>query len=252
MSDAGRPVGSSGLSLHKSAEHRIGRVQEYLKQIVYGGNDGIVTTFSVVAGFAGFGAEGAATVGGIAVLLFGLANLFADGTAMGLGEYLSSVSERDVYRGARERELDEIRSDPQSETAEAVQIMSGRGVPPEDAHAIAEIMVRNPQFMADFMMQYEIGVADPSGNGAVVRGLVTFTSFVMFGMAPLVPYFLFEPVPATFRLSVAATFSALVALGLLRWRVTTQGLGRSVGETVLVGSTCAAVAYAVGWAFRVA
>ena len=71
---------------------RIGRLQEHLKQIVYGGNDGIVTTFSVVAGFAGYGAEGAATVGGIAVLLFGLANLFADGTAMGLGEYLSSVS----------------------------------------------------------------------------------------------------------------------------------------------------------------
>ena len=58
--------------------------------------------------------------------------------------------------------------------------------------------------------------------------------------------------PATFAVSVVATFAALVALGLLRWRVTTQTLARCVGETVLVGGICAAVAYAVGWAFRLA
>ena len=96
---------AAALARHMADEHKIGRLQEYLKQIVYGGNDGIVTTFSVVAGFAGFGSEGAATVGGVAVLLFGLANLFADGTAMGLGEFLSSLSERDVYRSERAREL---------------------------------------------------------------------------------------------------------------------------------------------------
>jgi len=106
--------------------------------------------------------------------------------------------------------------------------------------------------MADFMMQYEIGVADPGSGGAAVRGLVTFAAFVVFGLAPLVPYFLLEPVPSTFRISVGATFASLVALGLLRWRVTTQGLARCVGETVLVGGICAAVAYAVGWAFRAA
>jgi VIT1/CCC1 family predicted Fe2+/Mn2+ transporter len=241
---------AAALARHRADEHRIGRVQEYLKQIVYGGNDGIVTTFSVVAGFAGFGAEGAATVGGIAVLLFGLANLFADGTAMGLGEYLSSLSERDVYRGARARELREIGTNAGAETAEAVEMLSARGLAPADARAVADVMARNPEFMADFMMQYEIGLSDPSESGAAVRGLMTFAAFVVFGLAPLLPYFLLEPVPETFAVSVAATFAALVALGLLRWRVTTQTLGRCVGETVLVGGICAAVAYAVGWAFR--
>ena len=243
---------AAALARHKAVEHRVGRLQEHLKQIVYGGNDGIVTTFSVVAGFAGFGAEGAATVGGIAVLLFGLANLFADGTAMGLGEYLSSLSEADVYRGARAKELAEIRGDAAAETAEAVQMLTERGLDAADARTVAEVMARNPEFMADFMMQYEIGVADPGGAGAAVRGLVTFVAFVVFGMAPLVPYFLLAPVPSTFLVSVAATFASLVALGLLRWRVTTQGLVRCVGETALVGGICAAVAYAVGWAFRAA
>ena len=128
---------------------RVGRLQEHLKQIVYGGNDGIVTTFSVVAGFAGYGAEGAATVGGVAVLLFGLANLFADGTAMGLGEYLSSASQADVYRGVRARELGAIRADPAvRDRGGRVGLLVGRGLAGE-TRGWREILERNPEVMAD-------------------------------------------------------------------------------------------------------
>jgi VIT1/CCC1 family predicted Fe2+/Mn2+ transporter len=226
----------------------IGRLQEHLKQIVYGGNDGIVTTFSVVAGFAGYGAEGAATVGGVAVLLFGLANLFADGTAMGLGEYLSSVSEADVYKGARAREIAAERAHPGSGAAGAARRLAARGLPEPDARAVAAILERHPDVMADLLAP----AGEAGAAGAALRGLVTFVAFVAFGFAPLVPYIFLGPDPETFRVSVAATFAALAALGLLRWRVTAQGLARAVGETVLVGGTCAAVAYAVGLAFRTA
>ena len=75
---------SDKIAEHKGREHHISPIAEFIKQIIYGGNDGIVTTFAVVAGFAGAGASGIAEIGGIAVLLFGLANLFADGAAMGL------------------------------------------------------------------------------------------------------------------------------------------------------------------------
>ncbi|MBP7001187.1 MAG: VIT1/CCC1 transporter family protein [Amaricoccus sp.] len=229
----------------------MGRLQEFLKQIVYGGNDGIVTTFSVVAGFAGAGAgEGAAAVGGMAVLLFGLANLLADGTAMGLGEFLSSRSERDVYVSARAKELAEIAANPEFEHAEVVELLARRGLTPGDARTMADVMARNPDFMADFMMQHELELPDPTGDGPAARGLATFVSFLAFGSMPLWPYFLLPPEPATFRLSLGMTFAALAALGLLRWRVTAQGLARSVGETVLVGGVCAVVAYLVGLAFR--
>ena len=65
---------------HRKDAHDIGHLQDYLKQIVYGGNDGIVTTFAVVAGFAGFGSQSVAEIGSVAVLLFGIANILADGT----------------------------------------------------------------------------------------------------------------------------------------------------------------------------
>lgn len=240
---------AAGFADHKRDEHQIGRLQEYLKQIVYGGNDGIVTTFAVVAGFAGFGAEGAATIGGIAVLLFGLANLFADATAMGLGEFLSSRSEQDVYRATRAKELHEIRTNTEFEKAEVIEILTERGVDALDAAAIATAMARHPEFMADFMMQYEIGMADPTDDGPAARGLMTFISFIFFGAAPLVPYFFLDPLPSTFIISLVATFLALAALGTLRWFVTNEALIRCVSETVLVGGICAAVAWLVGAAF---
>ncbi|WP_439103659.1 VIT1/CCC1 transporter family protein, partial [Celeribacter marinus] len=77
------------------------RFTDHLKQIVYGGNDGIVTTFAIVAGFAGAESQGAAQIGALAVLLFGLANLFADATSMGLGEFLSARAARDMIKRRR-------------------------------------------------------------------------------------------------------------------------------------------------------
>ncbi len=231
---------------HLRTEHQLGRFQEFLREIVYGGNDGIVTTFAVVSGFAGASASGTAEVGAIAVILFGLANLFADATSMGLGAYLSSRSQADVYHAARAREMREIRESPAAERAEVFEILRARGLPEADIAAFADLYARHPELLADFMMTHEIGMSDPSDSSPALEALATFVSFLFFGAIPLIPYFLREPTETTFHLSVAATFGALVLLGLLRWKVTTRTALRAIGETVAIGGVCAVVAYTVG------
>ncbi|PYC48354.1 GMP synthase [Litorivita pollutaquae] len=231
---------------HRREAHALGRTQEFLKQIIYGGNDGIVTTFAIVAGFAGAAADGAGQIGAVAVLVFGLANLFADAVSMGLGEFLSTRSQHDLYRARRNSELHEIEVNPAQERYEMVHILRQRGLPDEEAEATADIMLRHPDMMADLMMTYEFGMHDPAEENPAINGFVTFCSFVVFGSVPLMPYFLTEPTPATFIHSVMTTAGALVALGLLRWNATGEPLHRSVGETVLVGTVCAVVAYGVG------
>ena len=240
----------TSLAEHKAAEHKISRLQEFLRQIVYGGNDGIVTTFAVVAGFAGLGVEGAAAVGTIAVLLFGIANLLADAAAMGLGEFLSARSEQDVYRATRQKELAEISTNPGHERTEMIEILTERGMSKVDATQMTDILERNPELYADMMMTYEIGMADPSDENPAMNGLATFLAFLIFGSIPLLPYFMLPADTTTFNLSVIATFLALALLGLLRWRVTNETMLRCVGETVAVGGTCAIIAYGVGIAFR--
>ncbi|GGE25051.1 membrane protein [Primorskyibacter flagellatus] len=232
---------------HRRKAHGLGRLQEFLKQIVYGGNDGIVTTFAIVAGFAGARADGVAQIGGLAVLVFGLANLFADAVSMGLGEFLSGRAQNDLYHNRREMELQAIAGDPEQERAELFTILCQRGLPPGEADKVTDILLRHPEMMADLMMTYEFGMHDPAEDSPAVNGLFTFGSFVIFGAVPLVPYFLFDPSQQTFVLSVIATFSALTALGLLRWHATAERMLRTVGETVALGASCAAVAYLVGW-----
>src|SRR5262245_20840930 len=68
---------------------------KYIKSIIYGGLDGIVTTFAVVAG-----ASGAALDPGI-ILILGCANLFADGCSMGFGDFMSSRAEHEYYEAEK-------------------------------------------------------------------------------------------------------------------------------------------------------
>lgn len=226
---------------------RLGRVQEYLKQIVYGGTDGIVTTFAIVAGFAGAQAEGVAEVGTIAVLLFGLANLFADGVSMGLGEFLSLRAQHDLYRAHRAEERRRSFETPDQQCTRLTEILRAKGLSPQDAADASAIFTRHPDVMAEMILAEETGLRDPDGESPARNGTFTFAAFITFGAVPLIPYLLLDATPATTRLSILATGVALVLLGLLRWHASGERLWRSVGETVLVGTVCAAVAFGVGW-----
>ncbi|MFT6104682.1 MAG: VIT1/CCC1 family predicted Fe2+/Mn2+ transporter [Paracoccaceae bacterium] len=231
---------------HRDEIHHQGTLQDNLKQLVYGGNDGIVTTFAIVAGFAGAGASGVDQIGALAVLVFGLANLFADAAAMGLGEFLSARSQRDVYDAQRAIELREYHEHPEQERDELVEMMTERGLSHADASVAADHIMKSPELVIDMMMSYELEMPDMRNTAPAFDGLVTFVAFLVFGCIPLIPYFLLDPTNSTFWLSVWATFGALVLLGILRFWATRERIFRCIGETVLVGGICAVLAFAVG------
>lgn len=226
---------------------------EYFKEVIYGGIDGIVTTFAVVAGFAGAALSNDETtqLSFVIVLLFGLANLFADAASMGLGNFLSVRSEKDLYNIDRKKELALLRSQPETELADTIKIMQEKGFSEADAQTLANIYRHNEEYWLDFMMQHEHEAADPRGENEVFTGLATFFSFMVFGAIPLLPFILQDSGdPATaFMYSSLGTFGALVALGLLKWRVIGAKFAASLIEVVLVGGTAAVLAYLVGTFF---
>ena len=89
-------------------QHQTGHGQ-YIKSFVYGGLDGIVTTFAVVAGVAG------ANLSASVVLILGVANLIADGISMAFGDYLSTKAENEYMAMERVRETWETRNYPEGE-----------------------------------------------------------------------------------------------------------------------------------------
>lgn len=225
-----------------------GRLGAVLREVVYGGNDGIVTTFAIVAGFEGAGAgETGAGIGAGAVLLFGLANLFADASAMGLGAFLSARS-ADAAARARRR-LHGAVPTHEAEAADAAAL-EARGLPAADARALAAILARAPTLRAEFAAGV-LGPEPPESAGRPMRGAAaTFLAFVVFGSAPLLPYLLRSPETIAFAASLIFALVALALLGALRWRATDESLPACLAETLGVGATCGVVAFAVGLMFR--
>lgn len=250
--------GTSGTSFdidaHVAAEHKRNPFADFFKEIIYGGIDGIVTTFAVVAGFTGaaLSSETTTQLSFVIVLLFGLANLFADAASMGLGNFLSVRSEKDLYFSARHQEKEAVRHNTDAELAETVAIMQAKGFSPEQAHTLAEIYRTNEEYWVDFMMQHELEMADPRGENPIYTGLATFVSFLVFGSIPLLPFMLQTEgyAETAFTYSATGTLIALILLGTLKWRVIGTRLLPSLFEVVTVGSVAAVLAFAVGTFFQ--
>lgn len=216
---------------------------KYIKSAVYGGLDGIITTFAVVAGVAG-----AALSSGI-VLILGFANLIADGLSMAIGDYLSTKSEQEYQNAERRREQWEVEHYPEGEKREMLELYLEKGVPQEDAETVIEILSRHKEAWVDIMMAEELGMV-PSSESPVRNALVTFFSFGLFGFVPLLAYVIARLVPYssvnTFVAACVFTAATLFTLGALKARLTARHWIRSGLETLLVGGIAAAAAYFVG------
>ncbi len=243
------------LEEHIKNEHSLSPVSVYLKEVIYGGVDGIITTFAVVAGFSGAALSGDTTtqLSFLVVLLFGLANLFADGVSMGLGNFLAVRSEQSRYCSIYAKERHESKHNGDEEAEETRTILVQKGFSESDAATLTEIYKKNERYWVDFMMSHELKIPDPTDENPFYTGFATFVSFVVFGSIPLVPFvFMSGHDPeSVFYFSATSAFLALILLGFLKGSVVGTGKWQSIGEVVLVGSVAASIAFIVGTFFHV-
>lgn len=153
----------------------------HIKSFVYGGLDGTITTFAVVAGVAG------ASLSSNVILILGFANLIADGIAMAFGDFLSTRAERQYHASERSREEWELENYPDGEKRELREIYMEKGLSEEDAEVFVDILAKHPEVMIDTMMVEELGILEEDESPAM-SGLVTFLSFVFFGFIPLLVF----------------------------------------------------------------
>lgn len=216
---------------------------KYIKSTIYGGLDGIITTFAVVAGVAG--AELSAGI----VLILGFANLIADGLSMAIGDYLSSKAEKEYAGAEREREEWEVDNYPEGEVKEMVELYMEKGITEKDAKAIAGILSKHKKAWVDVMMIEELGIVE-SDESPVKNGIVTFFSFAIFGFIPLAAYLAARLIPViqsfTFVTACILTGATLFTLGALKVKVTGKRWYYSGLEMFVVGGIAAFAAYIIG------
>ena len=232
-----------GVIAQVAQEEHGGTSHQYIGDLVYGGLDGIITTFAVVSGVAG------AELGTGVILILGLANLFADGFSMATGAYLSSKSEQEYYEREREREAWEIAHFPGGERAELYEIHHSQGYSEEDARRLVEIRTQDERLWLEAMMVDELRLL-PDDRKPLLSALATLGAFVVAGAVPLLVYLLglLFPIPSPVALptSLALSALALFGLGVAKVRVTERNALRSGLEMLAVGGLAAAVAYVVG------
>lgn len=228
--------------------HLIGR-GKYLKSTVYGGLDGIITTFAVVSGVAGASLEPKI------ILILGAANLFADGIAMAFGDFLSTKAENEFNLSERIREEQEVMHRPSHERNELINIYREKGLNETDSEALVGILEKYPDVMVDTMMVEELGILE-NNESPLRNAIATLASFVFFGSFPLSVYLisefsLFEGVGdflerGALLIACLITGITLFSLGAVKAKVTGQNRFRSGFEMLVIGGIAAAVAYGIG------
>jgi len=221
---------------------------DFIKSFTYGGLDGILTTFSIVSGSIGSG------LGLAVVVILGLSNVFSDGLAMAFGDYLSTKSEQEYQKSERARETWEVENSPEGEMMEMEELYKAKGMTEDDARQMTKILSRNKEAWVNVMMVEELGIMDENED-PVKNGLVTFFSFVIFGIFPLLPFLIglaFSDVnPHTlFWYALGVTAIILFALGAIKTKVTGVNPFKSGAETLIIGSIASGVAYLIGWLLK--
>eukprot|EP01060_Flectonema_neradi_P036793 TRINITY_DN7198_c2_g1_i1.p1 TRINITY_DN7198_c2_g1~~TRINITY_DN7198_c2_g1_i1.p1 ORF type:complete len:295 (+),score=63.96 TRINITY_DN7198_c2_g1_i1:66-950(+) len=231
---------------HEEKEDHGGSGSEFVKPIVFGGLDGIITTFAVVA--AAQGADGDLEVAK-AVLILGFANLFADGFSMGFGEFLSSRAELDFAMSERAREMWEVENAIDLEKKEMVDLYKERGISEEDAITMVEILAKDKDLFVDTMMVEELGIQVDEDDqwGPLKSALYMFFSFIIFGMVPLFVYLPQKDGTTIFAIACCATAVTLFILGCVRGRLTRQHWLKCGLFMVLNGTIAAGISYLVGY-----
>jgi len=213
----------------------------YLRDWVYGGIDGAVTTFAIVAGVVG-----AQLSAGI-ILILGLANLLADGFSMAASNYSGTKTEIDDRARLREVEKKHIKHAPEGEREELRQILQGKGLTGIALDEAVEAITSDHDVWIDTMLTEEYGLASTL-RSPWRSGFATFLAFCICGAVPLVPYLL--PVGKPFVWATVLTGGVFFAIGAAKSRWALAPWWRSGLETFAIGMLAASAAYIVGYLLR--
>jgi len=209
----------------------------YLRDWVYGGIDGAVTTFAVVSGV--IGAELSPSI----VLILGVANLVADGFSMAASNYAGTRTERDELRYWEAVEHRHVDTVPEGEREEVRQIFREKGLTGDDLERVVAAITADRERWVRTMLAEEYGL--PRQVRSPWRAaLSTFSAFVLCGLAPLFPFAV--GLPQAFELAIALTAGVFFTIGAARSRWSPVAWWHSGVSTLGMGMTAAALAYGVG------
>jgi predicted membrane protein (TIGR00267 family) len=234
-----RISGKTGEPWHRTASGG------FLRNVVYGFNDGLTANFGLVAGVIGAAAETAHHT----VILAGVAGLIADALSMGSSGYLAAKSEQEVYANEIAMERDEIALMPEVERDELAIIYETKGMARDAAFALATEVMADPGRMLEEQVQEELGISDPHMS-PLREAWITGAATAVGAFIPVFPFLFWSGTTAVVVAFVVAMASHWI-VGAARSVFTGRSVFRSGLDMFVVGLGVAVVGYFVGeWIAR--
>lgn len=211
-----------------------------IRAAVLGGNDGLISNFSLVMGVAG------ATAGDEGVLLAGVAGLLAGALSMAMGEWISVRSSQELYENQMQIEMEELETNPEGEMKELALIFMAKGIPEAQAHEMAESAMQDKTYAHEVLVREELGINPEEMKGSAIEAaLYSFVFFAVGAIIPVLP-FIFSEGDHTVILSVALSAAGLFLIGAAITLYTGRNVWYSGIRQVLFGLAAAAVTFGIG------
>lgn len=231
------------IASHIEEERRRISLLGEIREIVFGAQDGLVSTLAVVATVAG------ATNDQLAILIAGLAAALAGVFSMAIGEYMGTKSQREIFQWHIADEWEEVEERPLESEAEVAYMFMEEGMDETDAWEVAEVISRNPESLLATMISKELGLAYDEGDetkGTPLRGAFLMgASFAVGGAVPIVPFLFGSGLPAL-GWATGLTAAVLFAIGAVKSRWTHRWWLWSGVEIVVLAAAAGVLGYLFG------
>ena len=215
-----------------------------VRDMIFGANDGLVSTLAFVAGVFG-----AITYPNI-VLLSGIAELFAGTISMAAGSYQSSKSELEVLERESQRKKVKKGRTPEEEREELIKFYQAEGFKRGEAEAIVNRITEEKELPTQADTLKELGLAPEDRGNPVKAGVLCGVSFGLAALVPILP-FAFQALSSTDALiaSIGATVATLFGVGAMKTIFSRKNWVRSGLEMMVIGASAAAITYMIGTLF---
>lgn len=230
---------SAEILVHLEAERsRVARLAN-VREVVFGGQDGLVTTATVVTGIY------ASHAPGTIIMLAGLIAALGGTISMAAGAFTAAKATAQVERAEIEKEIHEIETNPEAERKELITIFESRGMTDDEAESVADTVAHHRDLMIEMLLAFELGLTREGSTSPHRAAGVMGTTFFFLSVVPLLP-FLAGATQAALVASLALVLVGLAGLGVTKARLAGLGVLRSAGELVAIGTGSAIAGYALG------
>lgn len=220
-------------------EH-VGPSRQYMRDVILGVNDGLVSIFLLVAGVVGGGLETRD------VLLAGLAAAAAGAISMAAGEYIATKSQEEVFDSERELEIEHLQYHRDHEKQEIRDMFGDMGLPADEVERIVVALDSDDDAFLKVMMALEFGVIEEERRSPYTAATLSGLLFLAGSLPSLLPFFFTDDIGFGLFLAAVGSGIALFIVGVLKTLVTRKSWVWAGTENVLIAGAGAIISYGVG------